>query len=96
MKNHRTLTIWEAIEVVCDHSPLMEEITVPIMDSLGYILAEDVHTRIAQPPFPRSAMDGYAIRSGDSAGASRQSPCTLKVVGLQFAGDPYFRELKKG
>ena len=96
MKNHRTLTIWEAIEVVCDHSPLMEEITVPIMDSLGYILAEDVHTRIAQPPFPRSAMDGYAIRSGDSAGASRQLPCTLKVVGIQFAGDPYFRELKKG
>ncbi len=96
MKDHRALTIWEAIEVVCDHSPLMEEIRIPIMDSFGYILAEDVYTRIAQPPFPRSAMDGYAIRSEDSAGATAQSPCSLKVVGVQFAGDPYFRELKKG
>ena len=81
MKDRRALTIWEAMEAACTHAPLMEEIEIPIMDSLGYTLAEDVCTRIAQPPFPRSAMDGYAIHSGDSAGASGQSPCSLKVVG---------------
>ena len=96
MKDHRALTIWEAMEAACAHAPLMKEVKISVMDSLGYILAEDVCTRIAQPPFPRSAMDGYAIRSEDSACATGQSPCSLKVVGVQFAGDPYFRELKKG
>ncbi len=96
MKENRVRTIWEAMDIVCNHSPLMEEITVPVMDSLGYILAENVYTRISQPPFPRSAMDGYAIRSEDSAGATDQSPCSLKVVGVQFAGDSCFRQLEKG
>ena len=96
MGEKRSLSIWEAIDQVCQHASLTETITLPVMDTLHYILAENVYTKINQPPFPRSAMDGYAIKASDSYGASFQHPVTLEVVGCQYAGDAYFRELKSG
>ena len=32
-----------------------------VSDSLGYIIAEDVHAGIPLPPFPASVKDGYAV-----------------------------------
>ncbi|MGL0910087.1 molybdopterin molybdenumtransferase MoeA, partial [Faecalibacterium wellingii] len=32
-----------------------------------------------QPPFDRSPLDGYALHSADTAGASRETPVTLPV-----------------
>ncbi len=96
MKNERTISIWEATELVVKHSPIIGEEKVPIMETLGRVLSRDVLTAIDQPPFPRSAMDGYAIIASDSKGAKEDRPVELKVVGLQCAGDPYFRKIKTG
>ena len=41
---------------------------------------------IDQPPFPRSPLDGYALRSADTEGASRETPVSLKVIDEVFAG----------
>ena len=40
-----------------------ETIDVPLLDALGYVLAEDVISTIDVPPADNSAMDGYALRA---------------------------------
>jgi molybdopterin molybdotransferase len=61
--------------------PLMEE-KVALQVAYGRVLAHGLKALRTQPPFPNSAMDGYAIRSADAASA----PATLKVVGESAAG----------
>ncbi len=56
--------------------------TVPITEAAGRTLAADVLAGRTQPPFPASAMDGYAVRSADVASA----PATLRVLGTSAAG----------
>lgn len=54
-------------------------VEVPISRALGRVLAADVVSAVALPPFDNSAMDGYAVRAADVAGASPDSPVTLPV-----------------
>jgi molybdopterin molybdotransferase len=51
----------------------------PVADCLGLVLAEDVTALVALPPFDNSAMDGYAVRAADVAGARAASPVSLPV-----------------
>ncbi len=65
---------------------------VSILDAAGMVLAEDVRAPIDYPPFDRSTVDGYAVRSLDVAGASEATPIKLKVtgsstIGIQPAGE---------
>jgi molybdopterin molybdotransferase len=53
----------------------------------GCVLAEDVTAAVALPSFDNSSMDGYAVRAADVAGASQDSPATLRVTGEIAAGD---------
>ncbi|MCB8820707.1 molybdopterin molybdotransferase MoeA [Microvirga rosea] len=55
---------------------------VPLNAGAGRTLAEDVAARCDQPPFPASAMDGYAVRSADVPAV----PGTLRVIGTSAAG----------
>jgi molybdopterin molybdotransferase len=52
---------------------------VPLAQSIGRVLAEDVAAVRDQPPFAASAMDGWALRGADSPGV-------LKIVGESAAG----------
>ncbi|NIX77162.1 molybdopterin molybdotransferase MoeA [Microvirga terricola] len=54
----------------------------PLAACAGRTLAEDVLALRDQPPFPASAMDGYAVRSADIGGV----PQTLKLIGTSAAG----------
>jgi len=63
---------------------------VPLADCRGRTLAEDVAALRTQPPFPASAMDGYAVRAADIA----QVPATLKVIGESAAGRRFAGEVK--
>ncbi|MFT4784625.1 MAG: molybdopterin molybdotransferase [Paracoccaceae bacterium] len=64
---------------------------VALAQSAGRVLAADVVARRAQPPFPASAMDGYAVRSRDAHPAA-----TLRVVGQSAAGHRYQGTLSPG
>lgn len=55
-------------------------------EALGRVSACDVHAGADLPPFENSAMDGYAVRSRDTAGASRSAPALLEVIGEVRAG----------
>lgn len=60
--------------------------TVALEDGAGLVLAEDVTAPEALPRFDNSAMDGYAVRAADVAGATPGSPVRLRVVGDLAAG----------
>ncbi len=53
---------------------------VPVRRALGRTLREDIVSPLSIPPFSKSAMDGYAVRSADVAGASEKSPVELRVL----------------
>jgi len=59
---------------------------VPLGDALGCVLAEDVTAPENLPPFANSAMDGFAVRAADLAGATAEQPVRLAVAGEVFAG----------
>ena len=59
---------------------------VALSDSLGRVLAADVVAATDLPPWDNSAMDGYAIRSADVAGATEAAPVLLRVAGEVAAG----------
>ena len=59
---------------------------VATADALGRVIAETVTARVSLPPWPNSAMDGYAIRASDTTGASEDVPVELRVIGDIAAG----------
>ncbi len=71
---------------ILDAVPRLEALDVPLGDALGAILAADVIAAEAVPPFPNTAMDGYALRAADTTGASPDSPLRLRVVDDLAAG----------
>ncbi|HSI81738.1 MAG TPA: gephyrin-like molybdotransferase Glp [Solirubrobacterales bacterium] len=75
--------------------PLAAE-DVAVDDALGRVLAEPVTSADPVPPFDNSAMDGFAVRAGDTAGASASSPVTLALVGESRAGHPAGRDVAAG
>ncbi len=60
--------------------PVLDAETVPLPELRGRVLAEDVVAADDIPPFANSAMDGYAVRAADVAGAGANHPVTLPVV----------------
>ena len=84
--------IEECLEKLLKEIKLKETtMMVHITECEGMVLAEDVVAEMMVPPFPKSAMDGYAVRAEDIAGASKDIPVVLKVVGELLAGD--YREI---
>jgi molybdopterin molybdotransferase len=81
-----------ALDIVLKHTPSLAAEEVPLSDALGRVLAEDVSTDTDLPPFDRSAMDGYAVRASDVAGA----PVVLEVAGQIRAGQWPERPLPPG
>ena len=83
------LSIDEALRrVLARVRPLGSE-TVPTAKAAGRVLAEDVTAGVDLPPFPSSAMDGYALRAEDTPGR-------LPVVFRIAAGVPAERPLASG
>jgi len=74
------LSMEEALErVLAAFEPLPPE-RVPVLETLGRVLAEDVYADMDIPPLTNSAMDGYAVQASDTAGASLERPLRLRVI----------------
>ena len=72
----------EALARVLDGAEPVAVEEVSLEAALGRVLAEDIRARLTQPPFPSSAMDGFAVRSGDDLTPGR----TLRLIGESAAG----------
>jgi len=72
----------DALQVLLDHLPTnIRRETVPTAEALGRVLAESLTAPTSLPTFPRSTVDGYAVRAADTFGASESLPAYLSVVG---------------
>jgi molybdopterin molybdotransferase len=69
---------------------------VPLAEARGRVLAVDAVADADVPPFSRAAMDGYAVRSEDTSGASRATPRTLHSIEEVFTGQVPQRTVRRG
>ncbi|MGH3034325.1 MAG: hypothetical protein ACRDON_07170 [Gaiellaceae bacterium] len=86
------ISIAEAQRLVLERAKPLEAERVPIERAAGRVLAEPAAAAADLPPFPSSAMDGFALRAADTQGA----PVTLPVVERIAAGSPASRSLAPG
>ncbi len=70
----------EAARRILDAVRRQPALRVPLDDALDDVLAEDIVSPLDVPAWANSAMDGYAARRDDVAGASEQRPVRLRVV----------------
>ena len=86
------LSVAEALaRILSGAAPLPAE-TVPLGHAHERVLAEDLAAQLTQPPFPSSAMDGYAVRLADLGSL----PARLKLIGESAAGHPFAGEVGPG
>ena len=87
------LPVAEALARVLASIPgAVEAETVPLARAAGRTLAKDVAALRTQPPFPASAMDGYAVRAADVASV----PAILRLTGVSAAGHGFQGRLGAG
>jgi len=90
------ISVEEALDRILSYVPVLEAEDKPISDALGQVLAEDVVSGMDIPPLDNTAMDGYAVRATDTAGASESSPVRLRVIGELAAGYIFDGEVTAG
>lgn len=76
-------------------SPL-EPIELPLLESRGCVLAQDVSAQWPLPSFDNTSMDGYAVRYLDVAEASVETPVVLSVIDDVPAGYRATESLREG
>jgi molybdopterin molybdotransferase len=77
------LTVQQAIEIIDGVAVFPRRVSVPLDQSVGLRLAEELAADRDYPPFEKSLMDGYAVRSADVASGLAD----LRVVGEIPAGE---------
>ena len=80
------IPVEEAAELILAPVRVLEAERRSPLDALGQVLAEDVRAAFSIPPSDNTAMDGYAVRATDTAGARSDAPRYLRVVGELHAG----------
>ena len=90
------ISVEEALQRILGYVHVLEPEQKPLLDALGQVLAEDVVADYHIPPLDNTAMDGYAVRAADTAGASLQNPVRLRVLGELAAGHMYAGEIAPG
>lgn len=96
-KKMKELQLEDALQLLLDRTVSMEETeNVAAAAAAGRILGEDLRAQRDQPPFPRSPLDGYAVRSEDLAGACQERPARLRVVDEIMAGCSPAQTVVKG
>ncbi len=87
----------DARQLALGHCRTLESERVLLNRAMGRVLAAGIQAERDVPAVPRSRFDGYAVRSGDLAGASPGSPVTLKVRSLSIvAGHDADVEVRRG
>jgi len=92
----RLTSVDEARRIVLEQAATLGTEQVALATSLGRAVARDLIADEALPPFDNSAMDGYALWSTDTDGATKDHPVTLRLVGEVAAGTVLTRALSRG
>jgi molybdopterin biosynthesis enzyme len=86
------ISILEAVEFIKRQTYLLKAETIDLRDSVRRVLAQDIFSDMDLPPFDRSQMDGFAVKTDDT----KFVPVKLKIVGESAAGKGFDGKLKHG
>lgn len=90
------LSVEEALEEILGLLSPLPAVEIPLEESLGLVLQEEIAARESHPEHDTSAMDGYAVLAGDIAEASLERPVILPVQQDIAAGVPAQSPLEVG
>ena len=90
------ISVEEALSRILSYVDVLPAEEVSLVDALGQVLDEEVSAGFNIPPLDNTAMDGYAVRAADTAGASQDSPVELRVVGELAAGYEFAGKVEPG
>lgn len=90
------IEVREALEIILSKINFKGVEKIPIEESLGRILAEDIVARRHNPPLDNSAMDGYALIAEDIRNASPEHPVKLEVSEDLPAGHTAQTKIRSG
>ena len=76
------ISLEEAISILNENIKGLEAEEVTLIEAVKRVLAEDIYSKIDNPPFDKSAMDGYAVIANDSNSNEK-----INVIDKVFAGD---------
>lgn len=85
------VSLEEALDILRSNISNMKTEKVPILNGIKRVVAENIYSKINNPPFNKSAMDGYAINVIDSV----KEGSKFEVIGEVFAGQVFKNELKE-
>ncbi len=80
------LRLQEALEMTLAHVHPLPGVQVPLSEGLNRVLSADIRARVDSPSLDASLMDGYAVKSADISGASKERPVALELSGTVAAG----------
>lgn len=90
------LSVNEAVSLLLANVDVLDQQATDLVHATGRVLAENVTAPRESPPFDNSAMDGFAVRVADLAGAQAGKPITLPLGGEIIAGDAASHTLEPG
>lgn len=91
------ISLEEGLRILLDCvTPITRTERVSLLEATGRVLAEPVVANILVPPFPRAAMDGYAVIAENTFGAGNFNPVRLTLVEVIHAGEIAKCEVARG
>jgi len=91
------ISLEEGLRILMDCvTPITRTERVNLLEATGRVLAEPVVARASVPPFPRAAMDGYAVIAEDTFGAGNFNPARLTLIEVIHAGEIANHEVARG
>ncbi|MFL2871416.1 MAG: gephyrin-like molybdotransferase Glp [Pirellulaceae bacterium] len=74
------LSVNEALKLIKQHVTVLADEAVGLSDAIGRVLATDCHSTLDSPPYDKSMVDGYAIRSADLTESGGQFQILEEVI----------------
>lgn len=87
---------WDWIDSVLPKFDQLPTEQVALRDAAQRVLAQDVISPVDVPGFVRSMMDGFALRSEETYGATTYNPLSFRIVGTCLPGQPFGRSVTTG
>jgi molybdopterin molybdotransferase len=90
------ISVEEALERILGYLDALPAEEKPILEAMSLVLAEDIVATCDIPPLDNTAMDGYAVRAEDTAGAAPKAQVELQVIGEVAAGYTFPSQVTPG
>lgn len=93
---NNTITLNRVFDILQECIIEVKPEIIPIHQAVNRVTSCDIHSKIDYPPYNRTNIDGYAVKSSDTTGASENNPAYLKLKGNISIGKKHDFELEHG